>query len=272
MITWRDLGPADLEAQMNPRATIGATAVEAHLESYARRSAEARRRLDGTFDIRYGPGPKATFDLFRPAGPPPHPILVFLHGGYWRTLDKAEHHFVATGPVAAGYAALIANYDLCPAVDLDHIVRQARELIRFIGREASALQLRPERIALAGHSAGAHLAALIMHDAEAGAGVGWAGLVSGIYEPAVVLGISVNAEVRMTTELAARNDALVRMPKGKPVIDVTVGAKEPPAWIAQSTAYADAARAAGIDVTFERVASADHFAVIDHPLVPRFAT
>ena len=271
MVDWRSLDPASLEAQLNPRAAVGNDAVEAYLEGYARRSAEARARMAATFDIRFGPGPKATLDLFRPEGQGPFPAFAFIHGGYWRALDKAEHHFVVEPAVRAGFAALVVNYDLCPAVTLDDIVAQMRAFMGFVGREGQALGLDGAGgLALAGHSAGAHLAAMLLHDGGGAAvpPVRWAHLASGIYEPEAARHISVNEDVRLTAEVAERNDALRRLPSGHPQIEITVGADEPPAWIGQSEAMASALRAAGHGIAYEAVAGADHFSLLDRPIVP----
>lgn len=272
MIDWRTLQPDALEAQFNPRVAVGNSRAEAYLEDFAARSRDARKRLGGTFDIRFGEGSKCTFDLFRPAGPAPHPALVFIHGGYWRALDKHDHHFVAEAPVRAGFAVLVVNYDLCPEVTLDDIVAEMRTFMAFLGREASALGLGTDAIALAGHSAGAHLAAMLLHDAGAPEAlpVAWAGLSSGIYEPEAVLAISVNADVRLTADMAERNDALRRPPQGRPRIEVTVGALEPAAWIGQSEAYALEARRAGHVVDYAAVPQTDHFTILHRPIVPPF--
>ncbi|MFP4126765.1 MAG: alpha/beta hydrolase, partial [Alphaproteobacteria bacterium] len=155
---WRELAPAAREAQLNPRLAVGDAVAQSYLAGYAQRSQAARLRLAGERDRRYGPQPKATYDLFRPATPPPHPAFVFIHGGYWRALDKDEHSFVVEPAVAAGFAGVVVNYDLCPAVTLDHIVAEMRAFMAHLAAAAGELGLRTDGVALAGHSAGAHLA------------------------------------------------------------------------------------------------------------------
>ncbi len=270
MTDWRNLDPATREAEMNPRAALGDAVADAYFASYAERSAAARARMHGTFDIRFGTGPKCTFDLFRPKTAGPHPAFVFIHGGYWRALDKVDHHFVVEPAVAAGFAALVVNYDLCPEVTLDDIVEEMRAFMRFLAQHAQDLQLRSDGLALAGHSAGAHLAAMLLHDpgSDAAPPVTWAALASGIYEPAAVLELSVNADVRLTAEMAERNDVLHRLPTCRPAIEVTVGADETPAWIGQSEALTRVLSAAGHNVAYEAVPRANHLSLLYRPILP----
>ncbi|TVQ30324.1 MAG: alpha/beta hydrolase [Geminicoccaceae bacterium] len=261
---WQDLAVAERERQFNPRVAVGHDRVEAYLAEYAERSAAMRPNWPATFDIRYGEGPKATFDIFLPAAGTPAVPFVFIHGGYWRALDKHEHHFVVEPALQAGFAAVVVNYDLCPANTLDGIVAQMRACMAFLAGEGAGLGLAVDAVHLAGHSAGAHLAAMLLHDAGADLAIASAVLASGIYEPAVILELTINADVRLMPDMAARNDALRLPPRPGPVIDVTVGAEEPSGWIAQSRAYAE--RYA--EGRFEAVAGADHFSLLFQPLLP----
>ena len=269
-VDWRALDADEREAQMNPRMAVGNDRAEARLSDYAERSRATRQRLPATYDIRYGDGPKATLDVFTPPGPGPHPIFAFVHGGYWRALDKDDHSFVVAPAVAAGFAGLVLNYDLCPAVTLDDILAELRAFMRWLARDGAQHGLDLDRLTMAGHSAGAHLTAMLMHDPGGRdlPPVRWAGLLSGIYEPEAILDISINEDVRLDAEAAARHDALRRPPRGEPRIEVIVGGDEPPAWIGQSEAYATMVRALGHDVAFRIVEGADHFTLLDHPIVP----
>jgi arylformamidase len=267
---WRRLAPAAREAQLNPRLAVGDAVAQNYLAGYAQRSRAARLRLAGIRDRRYGPQPKATFDLFRPATAPPHPAFVFLHGGYWRALDKDEHSFVVEPAVAAGFAGLVVNYDLCPQVTLDAIVAEMRAFMAHLAEHAGELGLRTDGIALAGHSAGAHLAAMLLHDPgpRGRLAIYWAELASGIYEPEAALDLGINDEIRLTPEVARRNNALAYPPTSPLPVRVTAGAAEPPAWRAQSDAYAELVRGAGCEVERTDVAGADHFSLLDTAIVP----
>ncbi len=129
---------------------------------YAELSAAACARCAPRCDLRYGPGPKETLDLFVPAGGA-RATFVFLHGGYWRALDKRDFSFVAGPFVAAGVAVAVVNYDLCPDVSIATIVDECRARGR-VGRRARERThgAVPDRIVVGGHSAGGHLAAMML--------------------------------------------------------------------------------------------------------------
>jgi len=147
------------DAQYNNRARI-----PEHLQilaEWAERSAAARAALPATLDIAYGRDPAERLDLF-PAATPRAPVLVYIHGGYWRALDKADASFIAPPFVAAGAAVVVTNYALCPAASIEEIVRQQRAALAWVWRHAAELGGDPERIVVAGHSAGGHLAAMTL--------------------------------------------------------------------------------------------------------------
>ena len=128
-------------------------------------SEAARARLGGRLDLRYGKGHKESLDLFPAAGSVPAagaPLLIYIHGGFWRALDKRDHSFVAEPFVAAGVSVILPNYALAPAVSIEHIVLQLVRCIVWIWREADTLGIDRHRIAVAGHSAGGHLAAMML--------------------------------------------------------------------------------------------------------------
>jgi arylformamidase len=111
-------------------------------------------------DLRYGPGPKETLDLFLPAGPA-RGTFVFLHGGYWRAFDKRDFSFVATSFVAQGLAVAVVNYDLCPDVSIAAIVDECRRAVSWVVGEGAAHGAHPGRVVVGGHSAGGHLTAML---------------------------------------------------------------------------------------------------------------
>ena len=94
-----------------------------HFSRWREASAQARAALRGHLDIAFTPDGRVALDVF-PASQADAPVLVFIHGGYWRSLDKADHSFVAAPFVAAGAMVVVPNYSLCPAVTIDTIALQ----------------------------------------------------------------------------------------------------------------------------------------------------
>src|SRR3954470_2049578 len=101
---------------------------------YKELSEATRAVLAPKEDLRYGPGPKQTLDLFVPPAAA-RATLVFIHGGYWRALDKSDFLFVAAPFVAQGIAVAVINYDLCPDVSIATIVAQCQSAIVWLVRE-----------------------------------------------------------------------------------------------------------------------------------------
>ena len=89
--------------------------------------------------LSYGEGSDETVDVF-PAAEPGAPILIFIHGGYWRSLDKADHSFIAPSFVSDGAAVVIPNYSLCPAVTVEQIALQMTRLLAWTVRHAAAFR------------------------------------------------------------------------------------------------------------------------------------
>jgi arylformamidase len=90
------------------------------------------------------------------------PTLIFIHGGYWRALDKADFSFIAGAFTSKGVNVVLTNYDLCPSVSLREICRQQAEAVAWVYRNSFRLGLNKDKIIVSGHSAGGHLSALML--------------------------------------------------------------------------------------------------------------
>lgn len=154
---YRDYDQAGLDAQYNNRAMVPDHA--AYIDSWERRSAEARRHLPVDLDLAYSDDPQQRMDFF-PAPQRDAPVLAFIHGGYWQALDKSCFSHIAPLFVAAGIAVAVLNYRLVPAQRMTAIASDIRVALAWLYRELPSLGGDPARIHLAGHSAGGHLAAL----------------------------------------------------------------------------------------------------------------
>ena len=132
-----------------------------HFRRWAADSAAALRSQSRQLDVRYGGGPNEHLDIFATAQPDA-PVLVFIHGGYWRALDKRDHAFVAPPFTRAGVCVVIPNYALCPAVTIPQITMQIVQALAWTWRNIRRHGGDPSRIVVAGHSAGGHLAAMML--------------------------------------------------------------------------------------------------------------
>ena len=138
--------------------------VPEHPQFFARwadASARARATMICYLDRRYGEGPGETMDIF-PARKGDGSCMMFIHGGYWRALDKSDFSFLAPAAVDAGVSLALVNYDLCPKVTLEEIVRQMLRASRWLFLNAEQYGMDEERLYVVGHSAGGHLVAMMM--------------------------------------------------------------------------------------------------------------
>lgn len=175
-------------------------------DDHQRRSAALRARGGCQIDVRYGPGPRCLLDVF-PAGEEA-PILFFIHGGYWRALDKSYVSFIAEPFQQAGMTVVMPTYDLVPAVRVGDIIEQIRAAFAWVGEH-----MTPKQVVVAGHSAGGQLAAMLALDqVERGAGpiVGLAG-ISGAFDLRPLLHTSINHDLMMSVEEAEKASPLVRL-------------------------------------------------------------
>jgi arylformamidase len=112
-------------------------------------------------DLAYGDEPAERLDIF-PAREEPSPLLVFIHGGYWRSMDKSDFSWLAPNFVRHGTTVALINYGLAPATPIEDSVRQTLAAIAWLYRKAERYGIDRNRIILCGHSAGAHLSAMAL--------------------------------------------------------------------------------------------------------------
>lgn len=153
------LSPQQLDHEYNARAAIAD-----HPQIFAQWRSESQAVRDDLryeADYYYGPSPDESLDLY-PAVGRNAPLLVFIHGGYWRSLDKRDFSFLAPAFVRAGVAVAMPNYGLAPATSIEQMVRQMLGALAWLYRNLPQLGIDARRIVVAGHSAGAHLAAMML--------------------------------------------------------------------------------------------------------------
>lgn len=151
--------PAFFEREYNARA-----AIPEHPQIFARwaeQGAITRRLRACLIDLPYGDSPAERLDYFPTRGDSA-PLIVFIHGGYWRSLDKSDFSWLAPPFVQHGVAVALPNYGLAPGTPMEDIVRQQLRALAWLYRNGDRLGFDPERIVVAGHSAGAHLTVMAM--------------------------------------------------------------------------------------------------------------
>jgi arylformamidase len=267
----------DYAAEYNNRARIaGGDEILARLaKGSADYRALALARWPDDMSLRYGTTERQFIDLFRAESAGNAPLAMFIHGGFWRSLDPTHFSQVARGLNGRGIDVALTGYDLCPQVSIGAIVGQMRQACLYLwGRFG-------KRILVFGHSAGGHLAAALFATdwEQLGAPtdlVPVATGISGVYELAPLMHTPMNDDFRLDLEEANRLSPLYwHPPAGRP-FDVIVGDAESSEFLRQSSTLADVWGKAGVVTRYE-APSANHFTVIEplaepaSPMVERLA-
>ncbi len=205
---------------------------------YAEKSAAARAALTHRADLRYGPGPKETLDLFVPDGTA-RGTFVFFHGGYWRALDKGDISFVAAPFVAQGLAVAAVNYDLCPDIPIAAVVDECRRSVAWVAREGDRHGASSARIVVGGNSAGGHLAAMLLATEPAALGIDartFAGAVSvsGVHDLTPLVLFSFNKDLKLDVDEALRLSPAFLEPRYSAPLLLAVGADETAEFLRQT--------------------------------------
>jgi len=265
--------PMDYEAEYNNRARV-----PEHAEIFARWAreaedyrAEAMKERRAELGLSYGSTLRQAIDLFFPssgsnaAGTAAGvPLALFVHGGYWRSLDPSLFSQMARGLNAHGVAVAVAGYDLCPQVTIAEIIEQIRHACLF-------LWLRLERrIMVYGHSAGGHLAAaMVATDWQALYPKAPASLVpaacsiSGLFDLAPLQQTAMAEDLRLKeTAMRAVSPLFWPPPEGQ-TFDAVVGALESSEFLRQSRVVVETWAKARARTRYEEIAGANHFTVLD---------
>ncbi|RYF53749.1 MAG: alpha/beta hydrolase [Comamonadaceae bacterium] len=138
----------------------------AYFKRWAQDSETVRATASVALDMRYGDGENETLDVFH-ANRPNAPVMLFIHGGYWRSLDKSDHSFLAPAFTGEGACVVVPNYALCPGtpaqpVTIPHIALQMVKALDWVRRHIADHGGDPRRMTVVGHSAGGHLAAMLL--------------------------------------------------------------------------------------------------------------
>ena len=255
----------DYEAEYNNRARV--PDYEQIFARWAQEGelyrADTLKRGCAELGLSYGDTPRQSVDLFMPDAGESAPIAMFIHGGWWRSLDPSQFSQMARGPNAHGVTVAVVGYDLCPNVGIGDIVEQMRRACIFLWQRFG------RRLFVYGHSAGGHLSGAMV-------GTDWAALypkapadlvpagyaVSGLFDLSPLVGITPNQDFRLTPETArALSPALWPLAPGR-MFDAVVGGLESSEFLRQSKLIAQAWQSTGT-TRYEEIPGKNHFTVID---------
>ncbi len=248
--------------------TIGVADVEGLQEGYRQASEAVVGTGRGRLDLAYGADPLQRLDVFAPDRADAAPIMVYIHGGYWKGGEKSGRRFPAPLFNEAGIAWIPINYRLAPAVAMDSIVADARAALAWIHANARAHGCDPGKICISGSSAGGHLVGMLLAP-------GWhrdhgvptdivkgACAMSGIFDLEPLRHIPIGAHLALDQADARRNSPIGHIPETPCPTVIAWGVKETDEFCRQSEVYADALRARGHTVETIAAEGHDHFSLM----------
>jgi arylformamidase len=254
------------ESQYNNRAAVAD--FQQYFDRWVARSAQTRATVRCYLDVPYGSHAMEKMDIFLPAGTS-RACLMFIHGGYWRALDKKEHSFVAAELVRQGVTVAVPNYALCPSVTVEEIVVQILQACAWLYRNGTNFGAPRGKLYVSGHSAGGHLTAMAMaalfpvFRPDLPSKVVRGGLaVSGVYDLRDLVNVpSVNNDVKLTPASAGKVSPLFYPPATDAPLYLAAGDRELPPFLHQQSALA---------VRWKKVVAAEipcpgdhHFSILD---------
>ena len=255
-IIWNGMDQAALDAAYNARATVPDFEVEA--QRYRDTSAAARESCHMVEGLVFDPQSGNALDWF--PGAPGGPAFLWVHGGYWRALGRADNHCVAPGLVARGAHVAVMDYTLVPHADLDEIVRQVRAAYAWVGTHAAEHGADPARIYAGGSSAGGHLVGMLLGDLWVAPPLQGVVALSGLYDLEPVRLSNVNDWMHLDAAAVARLSPIRHIPKGRaPKLLASYGGSETAEFKRQTEAFAAAWAAAGHDAAVVPRDERNHF-------------
>ena len=261
-----NLSAKELEENFNPRESV--PSFSSYLSSTLIKSQNAKKNLIGQENIKYGNGKLQTLDIYGKKSSALKPIHIFIHGGYWRALDKSYHTHMAIPFNKNNIIFSNINYDLCPTVSLQIICGQVIQAIIWIYNNCEIYGADKNRITISGHSAGAHLVSYILS-------LNWekyslpynlfkgAALVSGIYDLEIVRKLSVNADIKLNAIDAKKLTTINTLPHYKMPIIISYGEDEPLGWKDQSKKYEGLLKKNNFKLESILCKKNNHFTLID---------
>lgn len=258
-IAYRGMRRSELGAAYNNGAAVKNS--ERKLAQWTARGVATRARPGALLDLAYGPRPRNTIDIV-PCGHAGAPLFAFIRGGYWQRNSKEVFACMAEGPLAHGFDAVLIGYTLAPDATLTETVGEVRAAVRWLHAKGSALGVALGKFILCGWSAGAHLTAMALADADAGLAV------SGLYELKPCRLNYVNDKLKLTPDEQLALSPIGILPAASPPLVIAFGTGELAEMQRQSRDYAAARRPAKLPTQELPLAGHDHYSILEELAAP----
>jgi arylformamidase len=257
---WRELSQQELDRGLNNgEAVAGSGDIVA---DWDRRSAEVRHRHSAHLDLRYGRRERNRIDFLKARENAP--TLLFIHGGYWQMRAKEAFTLFAEGAMAHGINVALIGYTLAPEAVLDEIVAEVHAGIDHLAAQLPELGGDREGIVVSGWSAGGHLTAMALSNANVRAGVA----ISGIYDLEPIRHSYLNVKLGLDVASSRRNSPIMQPAGPMKPLSLVVGGAELPLLRKETADFAGHRARYGLPVTYEEIPGADHFSIMKEMASP----
>ncbi|VIO71086.1 alpha/beta hydrolase [Bradyrhizobium ivorense] len=260
-LDWRGMSQEARDLGLNNSAAVAGSAEL--VAGWEQRSAALRQQHPDHLDLRYGPRERNRIDFLKARDGAP--TLLFIHGGYWQSRAKEVFSIFAEGPMAHGINVALIGYTLAPDATLDEIVAEIHAGIDFLAGRLPGLGAAAGGIVVSGWSAGGHLTAMALSHQHVRAGMA----ISGIYDLEVIRHSYLNEKLKLDEATSRRNSPM--MQEGGPAkpLSLVVGSAELPLLRKQTADFAGHRARYGLPVTYEEIAGANHFSIMNQMLAPQ---
>jgi len=227
-------------------------------ERQSRQTAEYNTILK---DIAFGDHPEERLDIF-PSRNSHSKTLVFIHGGYWHLLDKSIFHFLAEHFLKYNVTTVLINYPLAPKSFLDEIVVSCRKALRWLHDNIIRYNGDSNDLFLMGHSAGGHLASMMLIEEEAKFVQGMISL-SGLFRLEPVMLSYLNDSIGMDRETAIKNSPVFLSPANDCPLLLVTGSDESDEFKAQSEELCQCWQSKCSNIELLMVPKKNHYSILD---------
>ena len=258
-LDWRSLSQDALDRGLNNGAAVAGSGDM--VGGWEKLSAEMRSRHGAHLNLGYGPRERHRIDFLKAA--PNAPTLLFIHGGYWQMRSKDAFTMFAAGPMAHGINVALIGYTLAPDATLEEIVAEIHAGIDYLAGRLSELGADASRLVASGWSAGGHLTAMAMMNANIKGGVA----ISGIYDLEPIRHSYLNVKLGLDEPMSRRNSPMMLSHAVKPMA-LVVGGGELPLLRKQTADFASYRASLGLPVIYEEIPGANHFTIMDEMAKP----
>ena len=267
MFVYKQFDQKALDTQYNNRLHVPEYAD--YLNRWELLSRETEQKLQVIKDIAYGNLQRERLDLY-PSLQPQSKTLIFIHGGYWQMLDKSMFHFIANGFHSYGVTTVLLTYPLAPEASIDQIVLSCRNAIKWLYGNINTFNGDPDEMYVAGHSAGGHLAAMLMAtdwklfnpgiSANVLKGIC---TISGLFNLVPMYHSYVNKVLKMDMETATGNSPVMLEPLNSCPLIVAVGDAETAEFNDQSKEFYTCWKNKGVDIELLQLPRQNHYSIAE---------